>query len=157
MVATYLGSVVQLCCGEGGILQTNTTGMCGECLQCLGHTGFAPLITYVLSWSTRLRLQVALQGNCPKQALGFLHFPGLSHSGSVSWVLHKGTDSAGPAFCALPRSEQLRRPSTWRAHPCQVGSTSYHLPVPVLWFPGCAVGAPSRCTMCLFWGFNLCL
>ena len=41
-VATYLGSLVQLCCGEGGILQTNTTGMCGECLQCLGHTGFAP-------------------------------------------------------------------------------------------------------------------
>ena len=133
-------------------------------LACVGSAcsvwatlGLLPLITYVLSWSTRLRLQVALQGNCPKQALGFLHFPGLSHSGSVSWVLHKGTDSVGPAFCALPRSEQLRRPGTWRAHPCQVGSTSYHLPVPVLWFPGCAVGAPSRCTMCLFWGFNLCL
>ena len=38
----YLGSLVQLCCGEGGTLQTNITGMCGECLQCLGHTGFAP-------------------------------------------------------------------------------------------------------------------
>ena len=34
--------------------------------------------------------------------------PGLNHSGSGSWVLHKGTDSVGPAFCALPRSEQLR-------------------------------------------------
>ena len=41
-VVIYLGSFVQLCCEEGGILQTNTTGMCGECLQCLGHTGFAP-------------------------------------------------------------------------------------------------------------------
>ena len=35
----FLGSFVQSCCGEGGTLQTNNTGMC---LQCLGHTGFAP-------------------------------------------------------------------------------------------------------------------
>ena len=41
-VVTYLGSLVQLCCGEGGTLQTNITGVCGECLQCLGCTGFAP-------------------------------------------------------------------------------------------------------------------
>ena len=41
-VVTYLGSLVQLCCGEGGTLQTNITGMCGECSQCLGHTEFAP-------------------------------------------------------------------------------------------------------------------
>ena len=44
-----------------------------------------------------------------------MHFPGLRHSGSVSQVLHKGTDSVRPAFCALPRSEQLRRPGAWRA------------------------------------------
>ena len=37
----YLGSLVQLCFREGGTLQTNTTGMCGECSQCLSHTGFA--------------------------------------------------------------------------------------------------------------------
>jgi len=43
-------------------------------------------------------------------------FPDLYHSGSGSQVLHKGTDSAGPAFCALPSSEQLRRPGAWRAH-----------------------------------------
>ena len=62
----------------------------------------------VLSRSTLLRLQVALQGNCLKLALGYMHFPGLSHSCSGSQVLHKGTDLVGPAFCALPRSEQLR-------------------------------------------------
>jgi len=39
-VVTYLGSLVQSCCGEGGILQTNITGMCGECSQCMDHTGF---------------------------------------------------------------------------------------------------------------------
>jgi len=37
---------------------------------------------HVLTRSTLLRLQVALQGNCPKQTLCFTHFPGLSCSGS---------------------------------------------------------------------------
>ena len=63
----------------------------------------------VLSGSTLLRLQGTLQGHCPKWALCFVHFPGLSHSGSQ--VLCKGTDLAGHVFCALPRSEQLRKPS----------------------------------------------
>ena len=49
----------------------------------------------MLSQSTLLRLQVAVQGNCPKQALGFVHFAGLSCSGSGSRVLHKGTNSVG--------------------------------------------------------------
>ena len=68
----------------------------------------------VLSGSTLLRLQGALQGNHPKQTLPFVHFLGLGCSGS--WVLCKGPDSAGYAFCALPRSEQLRRPGVWPAH-----------------------------------------
>ena len=67
-----------------------------------------PLTACVLSQSTLLRLQIALQGNCLRQGLGCVHIPGLCYSGSGSWVLHKGTDSAGLAFCALPRSEQLR-------------------------------------------------
>ena len=36
---TFLGSHVQSCCGEGGTLEASITDMC---LQCLGHTGFAP-------------------------------------------------------------------------------------------------------------------
>ena len=39
-MVTFLGSLVQSCCGEGGTLQTNITGVCGECSQCLGHTPF---------------------------------------------------------------------------------------------------------------------
>ena len=58
-------------------------------------------------------LQVALQGNCLRRALSSMHFPGLSHSGSGSQVLHKGTDSVGPSFCAFPRLEQLRQPGAW--------------------------------------------
>ena len=42
-VVSCLGSLVQSCCGEGGSLQTNLTGLCGEHSQCSGHTGFAPL------------------------------------------------------------------------------------------------------------------
>ena len=38
----FLGSLVQLCFGEGGTLQTNITGMCVECSQCMDHSGFAP-------------------------------------------------------------------------------------------------------------------
>ena len=40
-MVTYLGSLVQLCFGEGGTLHTNITDMCGDCLQCMDHTGFA--------------------------------------------------------------------------------------------------------------------
>ena len=36
VVVIFLGSLVQSCCGEGGTLQTNNTGVC---LQCFSHTG----------------------------------------------------------------------------------------------------------------------
>ena len=97
-------------------MQTNITGVCGECLQFMDHTGFAPAhYGCVLSWSTLLRLQVILQGISPKQALHFVHFPGLSCSGSGSRVLHKGTDLVGCAFYPLPRSGHLMCPGAWRA------------------------------------------
>ena len=96
-------------------------------LACVGNVhsvwatlGLPPLTACVLSWSTLLRLQVALQGNCLKWALGWVHIPGLSCSGSGSQVLHKGTDSVGLAFCALPMSKQLRQLDAWQAHSPQV-------------------------------------
>ena len=88
----------------------------------------SPLTASVLSQSTLLRFQVALQANCLKQALCCVHFPGLSCSGSGSRIFHKGTDSAGPVFCALPRSKKLRLLDAWQVHSPQVGSASYHLP-----------------------------
>ena len=80
------------------------------------HWGWHSSRRHVLSRTTLLRVQVALQGYCPKQMLRFVHFPSLSCSDLVSRVLCKGTDSIGCAFCALPRSEQLRWPGTWWAH-----------------------------------------
>ena len=58
---------------------------------------------HVLPRSTLLRLQGALQEHYPKWTLHFMHFLGLSCSGSR--VLRKGTDLVGLAFCAIPRSE----------------------------------------------------
>ena len=75
-----------------------------------------------------------------------MHFPGLSRSGSGSQALHKGEDSVGPVFCALPRSEQLRRPGAWQALSSGVVG-GLHLitsPVPAAQFSGCAEGAPSQ-------------
>ena len=77
-MVSYLGSLVQLCCGEGGTVQTNITGMCGECSQCLGHTGFVP-------------------------AHGVCAFPV-----SGSSFLCRGLSKLGPGLRALPRSKPLR-------------------------------------------------
>ena len=90
---------------------------CVESARSVWATLGLPLLTAcVLAQSTPLRFQVTLQGNCLKRALGCVHFPGLSHSGSGSWELLKGTNLVGSAFCALPRSKQLRQPGAWRVH-----------------------------------------
>ena len=95
-------------------------------------------------------------GNCLRRALGCLQFPGLSHSGSGSRVLHKGADLVGPAFCALPRSEQLRWPGAWRAQSPPVGGCVLSPPPSLpLSFLGVQLVCLLRCAMCLFWGADL--
>ena len=87
------------------MLQTNNTSVCS---QCLSHSGPGPThgacalpahTAQTVGCSTRNHL---------RPALGCMHLPGLSRSGSGTRVVLRGTDSVGPAFCALPRSEQLR-------------------------------------------------
>ena len=89
-------------------MQTNITGMCGECLQCLSHSGFAPAHSVCAFLVYTAQVPGCSAGELSKVGSGCLNFLGLSCSGSGSWVLHKRTDSVGPAFCALPRSEELR-------------------------------------------------
>ena len=67
-----------LCCGEGGTLQINITGMCGECLQCLGHTGYAPVHSVCAFLVYTAQAPGCSPGNCLRRALGCVHFPGLS-------------------------------------------------------------------------------
>ena len=162
-MVTFLGSLVQSCCGEGGTLQTNITGvcgecswylghtgfaaapgMCGECLQCMDHTGFAPAHGAYAFPVFTAQAPGSSAGVLSKAGLGFVHFPDLSCSGSGSWVFHKGTELVVDAFCALPRSEQLRQPGAWRAHsPDGAVHLSTSL-VPAARFPGCSAGAPSQ-------------
>ena len=80
-MVTYLGSLVQSCCREGGTLQTKITGICGECSHCLGHTGF-----------------VHAHGVCAFPVYT-AQAPGYS-AGELS--------KAGPGLQALPRSKLLR-------------------------------------------------
>ena len=105
VVDTFLGSLVQSCCGEGGTLQTNNTGMCS---QCLSHTGPAPTHGACTFPAHTAQALVCFTGNCLRLAMGCMHLPGLSRSDSGTTVFPKGTDLVGPAFCTLPRSEQLR-------------------------------------------------
>ena len=56
-VVTYLSLLVQLCCGKGGTLPTNITGVYGECLQCMHHWVCPCSRQCVPSRSTLLRLQ----------------------------------------------------------------------------------------------------
>ena len=87
------------------MLQINKIGVCS---QCLSHTGPAPTHgTCSLPVHTAQALGCSA-GNYPWPALGCLHLPGPSRSGSGTRVVLRGADSVGPAFCALPRSEQLR-------------------------------------------------
>ena len=137
-VVTYLGSLVQLCCGEGGTLQANITGMCGECSECLGHTGFAPT-----------------HGVCAFPVYT-AQAPGWS-AGELS--------KASPGLCALPRSKPLGFLGTPQRHrlgwACDLCPSQVTLPgyvvrlftslVPAAWFPGCTVGTLSY-AMCLPWG-----
>ena len=98
-------SLVQSHCGEGGRLQTNNTGMC---LQCLSHTGPAPTHGACTLPAHTAQALGCSAGNHPRLALGCLYLPGPSRSGSGTRVVLRGADSVGPAFCALPRSKQLR-------------------------------------------------
>ena len=143
-MVTYSGSLLQLCCGEGGTLQTNITGMCGECSQCLGHTGFAP--THSLC---AFPVYTALAPGCSAGELSkvgpeCVHFPGLSSSGSGSQIFQKGTDLVGLHFLPFPGpSSSGDQGSVSTLSPGGV----VHLitsPVPATQFPGCAVEALSQ-------------
>ena len=101
----FLGPLAQSRCGEGGTLQTNNTGLCS---QCLSHTGSAPTHGACSLPAHTAQALGCSTGNHPRPALGCLHLPGLSSSGSGTRVVLRGANSVGPAFCALPRSEQLR-------------------------------------------------
>ena len=132
-----LGSLVQSRCVEGGMLQTNNTGVCS---QCLSHTGPAPAHSACTLPAHTAQAPGCSSGNRLRPALGCMHLPGLSHSGSGTRVVLRGADSVGPAFCALPRSEQLRGPGVSRAWSLRLIAS----PISATRFSGCTTGTPSQ-------------
>ena len=137
MVITFLGSLVQSCCGEGGTLQTNTTGMCEECSQCFSHTRFAPahsVCAFPVYTSQALGRSAK---NCLRQALGCMHFPAVQ----VQFLRYstKAQTLLGLRFVPLwglsSSGDQVLGEGS---HP-QMWSSSYHFP-----HPSCSV----------FWVYN---
>ena len=123
----------------------------GHCAQilltCVGSAcsvwttlGLPPITACVLSQSTLLRLQVALQGCCPKWALGFVHVPGLSCSGLGSRVLHKGTDLVVPFPGLRSSGDQVLGKRSVPGGLCILIIS----PVPAVWFPGSTARASSQ-------------
>ena len=111
----------------------------GQCKQislaCVGNVhsvrttlGLPKLKVACVSWVYTAQAPGFSAGHCPKRALRFKYFPGLSCSGS--WVFHKGTKSVGCAFCALPRFKQLRWPGAWQVHCPRWSVCLNHLPSP---------------------------
>ena len=126
---SFLGSLVQSCCGEGGMLPTDNTGMCS---QCLGHTGFAPRSRHVC-------------------------FPCLSRLGSRLFC--RELSEAGPGLYALPRSKPLRFMYSGSPQRCRLGWVCILFPshvraaqvtrclvsvVAATWFSRCTTIAPSQ-------------
>ena len=110
-------------------MQTNTTGLCGEDPQCSSHTGFATArggcVCFPRPQCSGSRLLYRAW------SLHCMDFPGLSCSDSGFRVLHKSTDSVGPAFCAFPAqvaqaARSLTLPGCSAPYPLGSPSLSFH-------------------------------
>ena len=132
-------------CREGGTLQTNITGVCRECSQCLGHTGFTPahgVCAFLVYTAQDLGCSAGKLSKVgpglhalPRSKLLRFRFLGTAQRYTLSWV------------CVLCPSQVQAAQATR----CLVSSLSsgqaVHLitsPVPAAQFPRCAVGAPSQ-------------
>ena len=155
-MVTYLGSLVQLCCGEGGTLQRNITGMCGECPQCLSHTGFAPTHGMCAFLVYTAQAPGCSAGELSKESPALHALPRSKPLRFRSRVLHKGIDFVGSAFCALHRSEKLKHPDACQAHSPQ--AEWYVLSPPwsqLLGFLDVQRECHLRCAVCLLWRADL--
>ena len=114
---------------RGGRLTANTTGVCGERSQCLGHPGFAPAHGVCAFMVYTAQAPSCSAGNCLRRALGCMPFRSLSRSGSGSWVLHRGTHSVGPTFCAIPGRSSSGDQVLGQRSLLRCGA-SFHLPGP---------------------------
>ena len=86
----------------GGRNTANITGICGECSQCLSHTGFAPAHSVCAFPIYTAQGLWCSARNHPKPALGCMHLPVLSRSGSGTQEVLRGADLVGLHFVPFP-------------------------------------------------------
>ena len=145
-MVTYLGSLVQLCYGERGTLQTNITGVCGECSQCMDHTGFAPAHGTCALLVYSAQVLGCSAGELCKVGLGFVNFPG-------SCILHKTQTQLGLGFVPFPgpssSGDQVLGEHT------VLGGLCITALVPTFGFLVVPPEHHLTCAVCLFWGADL--
>ena len=144
-MVTYLSSFVQSCCRERGTLQTNITGVCGECSQCLGHTGFAPahgactFLVYTAQAPGCSTVELSKEGPglraLPRSKLLRFRFSGTPQRHRIGWAC---------VLCPTQvQAAQATRCSATTLSPdgavCLIAS-----PVPAAWIPGCTAGVLSQ-------------
>ena len=137
-MVTYLGSLIQLCCGEGGDTANKYRWHVWGVLTVYGPHWVWSGLQCLFSGSTLLRLQGALQGHCLRWALCFVKSLGLSHSGSQ--VLHRDTDPDG--LCFLFPSQVQSISGDWVLGKCTApGALCVFLTssVPAAQFPWCDI------------------
>ena len=141
-MVTYLDSLFDSCCREGGTLQTNITGVCEERSQGLCCTGFAPahgvcalpVYTAEVPGCSAGELSKMGPGLCalPRSKLLRFRFSGTPHRRRVLWAC---------VLCpSQVRAAQVTRCLVSTGGPC-VLITSL---VPATQFPWCARRAPSQ-------------
>ena len=136
-MVSCLGSLVQSCCGEGGALQTNVTGLCGEHSQSSGHTAFAPLtgvcFPHLYCSGSRLLCRE------PSVSCVRFQFSGPPQKCRLGWA----------CVLCLPRPS-----SSGSQEPDRRTLPGCSAPYP-LRGPGLSFWARVRCALCLFWGAGL--
>ena len=145
VLVTFLGSLVQSCCGEGGTLQTSITGVCGECLQCFSCTGFAPahgICAFTVYTSQSLRYSAE---NSVRWAPG-LH--ALPRSKLLMFRFLSTPQSCRLSLACILCPSQVRKAQMTR---CLANAVTprwvVHLiasPIPASQFSGCTMGTPSQ-------------
>ena len=104
-VVTYLGSLIQLCGGRKEHCKQISLVCVGSAHSVWTTLGLSQLMAHYVSPFYTAQAPVALQGICPKRALGFVHFPGPSSSGNQ--VIGKCTVPGGLCLNHLPSPNHL--------------------------------------------------
>ena len=151
-----LACSVVLCWGQGEENCKQLSLVCVGSVRCVWATLGLPLFTAcVLSQSTLLRFQVALQGNCLKWALGCVYFPGLSPQVQVLGYSTKAQTRLGLRFLPFPglssSSDQVLGEHTLPGVWCILSPTWSQL----LSFLGVQRECHLMYTMCLLLGADL--